>query len=103
MGIASMVIGIIAAAICWIPFCNYWAFIPAVVGLVLGVVEMNKKKKAGEPRGMAISGVVLNIVAMVLIFVWTIALADSVGKVGKAAKEYEKNVEKFQKDLDKYK
>lgn len=103
MGIASMVIGIVAAVLCWIPFCNYWAFIPAVVGLVLGGIEMNKKKKANEPRGMAVAGVVLNIVALAFIFIWTIALADSASKVNDAVDDYNKSVEKLQKDLDKYK
>jgi hypothetical protein len=98
-----MVIGIVAAVLCWIPFCNYWAFVPAVVGLVLGAIEMNKKKKANEPKGMAVAGVVLNIVAIALIFIWTIALADSASKVSGAMDDYNKNVEKLQKDLEKYK
>lgn len=103
MGIASMVIGIVAAVLCWIPFCNYWAFIPAVVGLVLGAIEMKKKKTANEPRGMAVAGVVLNIVAIAFIFIWTIALADSARKVGNAVDDYNKSVEKLNKDLEKLK
>jgi hypothetical protein len=71
MGISSMVIGIISAILGFIPLCNYFAFIPAVVGLILGIVDLIKKGKKGEPRGIAIAGVVLCSLAIVLIFVWT--------------------------------
>lgn len=70
MGIASMIIGIIALVVSFVPFCGTWALIPAIVGLVLGAVDMAKKIKANQPRGMAISGVVMNILAIVVIFSW---------------------------------
>lgn len=101
MGVASMVIGIVAASLCWIPFCNYWAFIPAVVGLVLGGIEMNKKKTANEPRGMAVAGVVLNIVAIAFITFWTVVLADSAKNVVSAVDKHRESLEKLHKDLDK--
>ncbi len=75
MGIASMVIGIIAAVICFIPLCNYFAFIPALVGLVLGIVSTVLSIKKQQPRGMAVAGIVCNAVAIGIIVLYTIILA----------------------------
>lgn len=71
MGIASMIIGIVAAILGFVPFCNYFAALPAVVGLVLGVVDIVLKGKKQEPKGIGIAGVVLNGVAILLIVAWT--------------------------------
>lgn len=77
MGIASMIIGIIAAVLGFIPLCNYFAAIPAGVGFVLGIVDVVLKSKKGEPKGMGIAGIVLNAFAIALILIWTLAFAAS--------------------------
>lgn len=80
MGIAAMVIGIVSAVMGFIPFCNYFALIPAGVGLILGIVDVamksskNKKLKEGEvkqPIGQGVAGIVLNAVAILIIVLWT--------------------------------
>ncbi|MBW2275895.1 MAG: DUF4190 domain-containing protein [Deltaproteobacteria bacterium] len=73
MGVASMVIGIVAVAIGFVPFCGAWAVIPAVVGLALGIVDLVLKTKRGGSRGMAIAGVVLNPIAIVTIISYFLA------------------------------
>lgn len=70
MGIASMVIGIISAIFGFVPFCGSWAIIPAIVGLILGIIDMVQKNKMQQPKGMAIAGVVLCIIAIVVIIAW---------------------------------
>ena len=74
MAVASLVIGIIAAICGFIPCINYFAIIPAIVGLVLGFVGRSQAKKNGEPTGMATAGIVLNIVALALIIIWTLVI-----------------------------
>ncbi|MDD5698307.1 MAG: hypothetical protein PHH77_06785 [Victivallaceae bacterium] len=75
MGIASMVIGIVAAVLAFIPFCGYFAFIPAVIGLVFGIIDVVMKSKAQRPNGQGIAGIVLNAVAIVVIALWTLVFA----------------------------
>ena len=77
MGIASMVIGIVSAVLGFIPLCNYFAFIPEVVGLILGIVDLVTKSKKGEPKKSAIAGIILCAAALVLIFVWTGIIASA--------------------------
>ena len=70
MGVASMVIGIVSLVIGFIPMCGFWAAVPAVVGLILGVVDLVLRSKRKQPRGKAIVGVILNPLAIIVIVGW---------------------------------
>ena len=72
MGIASLVIGIIGISISFIPFVNYIVLIPAIVGLIVGIVDVAKKSKIKDAKkGEGIAGIVLNSVSIFIIIVWT--------------------------------
>ena len=80
MGIASLILGIVSAILGFIPFCNIIALLPALIGLILGIVDAVKKGKSGEPKGMAIAGIILNIIAFVIIigmYIAAVALTAS--------------------------
>jgi hypothetical protein len=77
MGIASMVIGIIAAICGFVPFCGYFALLPALTGFVLGIVDVTQKKKAEKPCGQGIAGIVLNSLAILTTILWTLLFAAS--------------------------
>jgi hypothetical protein len=72
MGIASMIIGIVSLVIGFIPMCGFWAAAPAVVGLILGIVDLVLRSKRKQPRGKAIVGVILNPLAIIVIVAWTL-------------------------------
>lgn len=78
MIIASLVIGIVSFILGFVPFCNYFATIPAIVGIILGVVGLTNAKKSEQPTGMAIAGIVLNAVAIVFILLWTFVIGAGV-------------------------
>ena len=70
MGVASMIIGIISLVIGFVPMCGFWAAAPAVVGLILGIIDLVLKTKRKQPRGKAIVGVILNPLAIIVIVAW---------------------------------
>lgn len=74
MGVASLVLGILSALLGMVPFCNYFAFIPAVIGLGLGIAEIVSKSKKKEPKGMGIAGTILSGVAILFIAFWTLII-----------------------------
>jgi len=93
MGVAALVLGIISFIIALIPLCGMVAFVPAIIGLVLGIVHISKKNKEGEGenkgkgKGIGIAGVVLNALALIFIIFYTIiigaalpSLAEEVGE-----------------------
>ncbi len=75
MGLAAMVIGIFAVIFGFIPFCGFFALIPAIIGLILGILDVKKKSKVQQPKGMGMAGVVLNAVAILVILLWTLVFA----------------------------
>lgn len=66
MDIASLIIGIISAVLGFIPCCGWMAVGPAIVGLILGLVDFNRKKETDAPNGMAMAGIILNGIALLL-------------------------------------
>lgn len=82
--IASLVLGIVAAVFCLIPFIGVISLLLAPIGLVLGIVGWrgaSKGKRAG--KGKAIAGVVLALVAGLLAIVMTAATVGAVNEVSK--------------------
>ena len=75
MDIASLVIGIIAIILAFIPLCGAIAFLPALVGLALGLVDAVIKRRASESLGMSIAGIVLNSLAIIIIILWVFVFA----------------------------
>ena len=70
MGIASLVLGIVAIVIGWIPFICFIAFILAVVGLILGIVDTIKKNKNNDSkRGLSIAGLIVSAISIPTIII----------------------------------
>ena len=70
LGIASLILGIVAAVIALIPVCGVIAFAPAIVGLVLGVINVVLRGKANLPKGVGMAGIILNVAAVVFILAY---------------------------------
>lgn len=58
MAIAALVLGIVSCVQFCIPYANWFAFIPACVGTILGALSLK-----GPKRGMAMAGMILSIVS----------------------------------------
>lgn len=86
MDIASMVLGIVSLIFSFL--CWFIAIITAPIGLILGIVDLLKKKKENMPnKGMAISGIIMNSIAIVIIifiviavFVFAVSAPDSLNQ-----------------------
>ena len=86
MGIAALNLGIISFILSFIPICGLVGLLPAIIGLILGIVEVVKKSKAGEPKGLGIAGIILTSIALIVSIVWNLVV---VAAIGVAASEYE--------------
>ncbi|MFF1573196.1 DUF4190 domain-containing protein [Leifsonia sp. NPDC058292] len=79
LGIAALVIGILAFIGAFIPFLNYGAWFLGLIGLVLGIIGLvqKNKKKSVALTGTIISGVAI-ILSIVLAIAYTAAFASAV-------------------------
>ncbi|MFC5721111.1 DUF4190 domain-containing protein [Streptomyces gamaensis] len=80
MGTAGLVCGIVGLVLSFMwPFW-FFAFVLAVLAIVFGAVGRSRAKKGqATNRGVATSGLVLGIVAVVLLFAWIGLVAAGVG------------------------
>lgn len=75
----GMVLGIVALAgffltMLGVRYVGIAVIVCPVIGLIDSLMGKHKCKAAGQPTGMAIAGIVLNIVAFAL-FAWSLLLA----------------------------
>ena len=75
MGIAGMVLGILAIVFVWIPWTGLIAVPLAAVGLPLSIAGFRNARRENTGAGMAIAGMVTNIVAAVIILLWFLPFA----------------------------
>ena len=81
MGIAALILGIISIIIGFIPLCGSIALVPAIIGLILGIVDTVQKSKKDEKKGVSIAGLVLSAIAIVVIIFWVFIFGVAVSKV----------------------
>lgn len=74
MGLTALILGIISVLISMVPFCNYAGLIPAIIGIVLGVVSFTQEENSYNSRPLAITGLVFCVIAVVMSIVWSIFL-----------------------------
>ncbi len=78
MAVAALILGIISFLISFIPLLGYVSLIPAIIGLILGIVFLAKKKiekeKTKQEKGMSIAGIVLSSLALLVLLWWTLMI-----------------------------
>ncbi len=91
MGIASLVPGIIAILVAWVPCIGWFALLPALIGLILGIVEIVQKngaKAKGDNTASPVLGFVgtgLNALSIVMVIVVTVLLGRGLEEAAKEA------------------
>lgn len=99
MGIAALIIGIVAIVLGLVPACGLvFGLPPAIVGLILGIVEIKAKSKKQAPKGMGIAGTILNSIAIVVILIWTLVIAVGAKE---AMPEIKGAVDKMKAEMEK--
>jgi hypothetical protein len=88
LAIASMVLGIIALLLSWVPIVNNLAAILAVVGLGLGIPALIRARRGtAGGTGLAITGLVTSVLAIVIVIATQILFVKALDEVGAALDE----------------
>ncbi len=86
-GVGSLVCGIVAIIIAFIP-CVGMASMPfAIASIVFGAISMSRGRKTDSPKGMAVGGLVTSIIALVVSVAWLVALVRLSNVDGNAVKD----------------
>ena len=67
MDVASLVIGIISSIVGLIPCVNFFVILPAILGLILGIIAFRQKKAEDLPSGTALAGIILNSLPLLIV------------------------------------
>ncbi|MDO9000741.1 MAG: DUF4190 domain-containing protein [Bacteroidota bacterium] len=78
LGIAGMILGILAIIVSFVPCFGWWAIVLAVVGVILSAVSLSQAKKANAPKGMAIAGLICSILAIIIGSIWIFIITKAV-------------------------
>ena len=84
MATASLVLGIIALVMVWIPLIGMIAWILAPLGLIFGLISLGKP----TGRGLGIAGTICSAIALLACIGWLL-LFGAAAAVGAAAEEGE--------------
>lgn len=88
LAIASMVLGIIALLLSWVPIINNLAAVLAVVGLGLGIPALVLARRGTHGgMGLAITGLVTSVLALVLVIVTQLFFLKVVDEVENGLQE----------------
>ncbi len=79
LGIAGLVLGIVAAVVAFVPCLGMYAIIPGVIGLILSIVSIIQANKAGAAKGMAIAGLVCSLIGISIAY-WQYSKLSAVGE-----------------------
>lgn len=69
LGIASMIVGIIAIIGSWIPLVNIFSLILGIVALGLAIGGLVVSKYGSRSKGASIAGLILSIITILIFFV----------------------------------
>lgn len=92
LGIAGLVLGIIALVISFIPCLGMYALVPGIIAIVLSAVGLSQAAKANASRGLLIAALIVSILGT-SIAAWQFMLLRT------AADKIEENVEGWSEEL----
>ena len=86
LGIASLVLGILAVLICWIPFLGMGAYVLGGIGFLLGAIGLILTlTQRARGIGMNIAGLALCVVAMGITTIITVGMVAAIDSAVQAA------------------
>jgi len=77
LGIAGLVLGILAIPLGIVPCTFYLGILFGIVGIVLGVVALTQANRGYGPKGLIISAIVCSVVGLTLASVWGFVLSKN--------------------------
>jgi hypothetical protein len=88
LAIIGLVLGLIALIFSFITCVGTIAFIPGIVGAILGVIAFLKAKDNGHPKGLAIATIVVSVIACIISVVQIVRVSNMASDMKGSMIEY---------------
>ena len=79
MGIAALVLGILAVIAAFIPCFGFIAILFGVLAIIFGAVGLSQAKKENASLTMPKTGLILGIVATGFVIIWLLVIVGTIG------------------------
>lgn len=99
MGIAALVLGIISIIVSLVPGLGIIVFLPALIGSILGIIDVIIRKKSKLKIGVSLTGFILSFLSIGIMSIWII-VGITMFKNGKLENEFKQIGEKIQVELE---
>ncbi|NQT58414.1 MAG: hypothetical protein HQ557_05475 [Bacteroidetes bacterium] len=100
LGVAGLVIGILAAILALIPCIGWIAIIPGVIALALTLVAFSQANKGNGSKGVIIGALVVSIIAISIGIIQIIFFAAVATEGGNIKNKIEKVAKKFENEFE---
>lgn len=88
LGIAALVLGLVACLGCWIPFCGIFSLPFAILGILFGVIGIIiAKLKKRSYVGLPMAGTIVSVTAAFIVIAVTGSIASSIEKSSRTIAE----------------
>lgn len=84
LGVAALVLGLVALVFAWIPIANYFGMFIGLVGLVLGIVGLLIKNRS---KGLTIAGAAISALALILAIIMAVVYATAFAAAVKSVQD----------------
>ena len=96
LGIASLVLGILALVISFVPCLGMYALFPGIIAIVLGGVAFMQANKAGSSKGLIIAALVISILGTAIAGWQYAVLASATSDLMELAEGFEEVAEELE-------
>ena len=93
LGIAGLVLGIIALIISFIPCLGVYALIPGIIAIVLSAIGFSQAKKVNAARGLVLAALIISILGTIIASWQLVTIKSASSKFENFGKELEKALE----------
>lgn len=100
LGVAGLVLGIIALVISFIPCLGMWALIPGIIAIVFSAIGYSQANKANASKGLLIAALVISIIGTSIAGWQMYMLRNASTQIEKFGKELQKALDEEIDDED---
>jgi len=93
LGVAGLVLGIIALIISFIPCLGMWALIPGIIAIVFSAIAFSQANKVNAAKGLVIAALAISIVGTAIAGWQMYMLKNASTHIEKFGKELQKAIE----------